>query len=85
MLKQIVVDICSLPKVDEFEHVIVCIDYFSKWLEAKPTRDKSAPTIAQFLYELICKQGCFAVQINDQSTEFVNKVFDNPHEMTGTR
>ena len=33
----------------------VCIYYFSKWSEVKPTRDKSAPTIPQFLYELVCK------------------------------
>ena len=52
VMKQIGVDICCLPSVDEFEYLIVCIDYFSKWSEAKPIHDKFSPTAAQFLYEL---------------------------------
>ena len=84
-MKQTGVDLCSLPKISEFEHVVVCIDYFPKWSEAKPTRDKSAPTVAQFLYELICKHGCFSIQINYHGRELVNEVFDNLDEMTGTR
>ena len=93
-MKQIGVDICCLPSVDEFEHLIVCIDYFSKWSEAKPIHDKSAPTVAQFLYQLICRQflyelicrhGCFAIQINDQGREFVNEVADELHSMTDTQ
>ena len=83
--KQIGVDLCSLPKVDELEHVVVCIDYFSKWSEAKPTRDKSAPTVTQFLYELTCKHECFAVQKNDQSKKFMNELSHNLHEMTSAR
>ena len=59
--------------------------YFSKLSEAKPIRDKSAPTVRQFLYELICRHGCFAIQINDQSKEFVNEVADELHLMTGTQ
>ena len=45
-------DISNLSEVDGYRHVIVLINYFSKWLEAKPTKDKSALTIAQFLYEV---------------------------------
>ena len=57
VMMQLGVDLCSLPKAGEFEHVVVCTDYFSKWSEAKPTRDKSGPTVAQFLYDLISKHG----------------------------
>ena len=39
-------DICCLPSVDEFEYLIVCIDYFSKWSEAKSIYDNFVPTIA---------------------------------------
>ena len=52
--------------------------------QAKPTRDKSAPIVAQFLYELICKHGCFAIQINE-GREFVNELSENLLEMTGNR
>ena len=48
VMKQIGIDICNLPEVDGYRHLIVCIDYFSKWSKAKVTKDKSAPTVAQF-------------------------------------
>ena len=63
--------------------VMSLIDYFSKWSEAKPTTDKSAPTIAQFLYEVMGRHGCFEIQINDQGREFVNEVCKQLHELTG--
>ena len=84
-MKQIGVDICCLASVEEFEYLIVCIDYSSKWSETKPVHDKSPLKAAQFLYELICEQGCFAIQINDQGREFVNEVADELHSMTGTQ
>ena len=84
VMKQIGIDLCTLPEVDGFKHLIVCIDYFSKWSEAKAVKDKSAPTVAKFLYEIICRHGCMRIQINDQGKEFVNEVSENLHEMTGT-
>ena len=65
-------DICSLPKVDNYHHLIVCNDYFTKCLEANPFRENRALTVATFLYELMCRHGCFKVQINDQEREFIN-------------
>ena len=84
VMKQIGIDLYTLPEVDGFKHLIVCIDYFSKWSEAKAVKDKSAPTAAKFLCEIICRHGCMRIQINDQGKEFVNEVFENLHETTGT-
>ena len=64
--------------------MIVCIDYFSKWSEAKAVKGKSAPTVAKFLHEIIGRHGCMRIQINDQGKEFVNEVSENLREMTGT-
>ena len=83
VMKQIGIDICNLPEVGGFKHLVVCIDYFSKWSEAKPLRDKSAPTVAQFLYELISRHVCVSIQINDQGREFVNAVSEKLLRMTG--
>ena len=83
VMAQIGVDICNLPEVDEFKHLIVCIDYFSKWSEAKPLKNASALSVAEFLYEIICRFGCIPIQINDQGREFVNVVSENLHRMTG--
>ena len=63
VMQQIGVDVCNLPEVDGFKHLIVCIDYFTKWSEAKPTKDNTAPTIAQFLYDIFCRHGCVKVTI----------------------
>ena len=84
VMKQIDIDLCTLPEVDGFKHLIVCIDYFSKWSEAKAVKDKSAPTVPKFLYETICRHKCMRIQINDQGKEFVNEVSENLPEMTGT-
>ena len=83
-MKQIGKDLCTLPEVDGFKHLIVCIDYSSKWSEAKAVKDKSALTVAKFLYEIICRHGCMRIHINDQGKAFVNEVTENLHEMTGT-
>jgi len=35
--------------------MMVAIDYFSKWSEAKPLQNKSAISVARSLFELICR------------------------------
>ena len=70
---QIGVDLGSLPHADEgFVCVCVVVDYFSKRVEAKPLKAKTAHEVAVFLYELICRHGCTCIQINDQGREFCN-------------
>ena len=81
-MKQVGVDLCGLSEVDGYRYLIVCIDYFSQWSEAKPTTNKTAPTIAQFLYEMMCRHDYFAIHINDQGREIVNKVPDDLHLLT---
>ena len=84
VMQQVGVDLCNLPEVNDYKRLIVLMDYFSKWSEAKPVKDKSAPTVARFLYEVMCRHGCFKGQINDQGKEFVNEVSDALLELTGT-
>ena len=82
VMQQVGVDLCNVPEVNSYKHLIVLIDYFSKWSKAKAVKDKSAPTVARFLYEVMCRHGCFKTQINDQGKEFVNKVSDALLELT---
>ncbi|XP_065675438.1 uncharacterized protein LOC136091655 [Hydra vulgaris] len=82
---QVGVDLCSLPKNPEgYVGICVVVDYFSKWVEAKPIYNKSAEEVSRFLYELICRHGCTSIQINDQGREFCNKVSENLFDLTGT-
>ena len=44
--------------MDDFKHLLVAVDCFSKWVEVVPLRDKRAETVAQWLYrELIPRFG----------------------------
>ena len=72
VMKQVGVDLCGVPEVGGYRYLIVCIDYFCKWSEVKSITDKTAPIIAQFLYEPRHRHTCFAIQSNDQDREFVN-------------
>jgi hypothetical protein len=84
--KQIGVDVCCLPKTEEgYVAMVVAVDYFTKWVEAEPIRDKTAATIAHFLLKLICRHGCAEIQINDQGREFVNQVSSTLHSLTGVK
>ena len=47
---------------------------FTDWSEVNLIKKKSASTVAQFLYKVICRYGGFLIQVNDQRQEFVNGV-----------
>jgi len=85
VMKQIGVDIASLPEVNGKKYIIVAIDYFSKWSKIEAIENKIADTVARFLFKLICRHSCMSIQINDQGREFVNRVSSHLHELTGTK
>lgn len=85
VMRQIGIDISCLPESNGLKYVVVAIDYFSKWSEAKALPDKSAVSVARFLFEFICRHGCIDIQINDQGREFVNQVSTELHRLTGVQ
>ena len=47
----------SLPETERGNCcIITLVDYFSKWPEAEPIADKTARTVAAFLYKIIYMQ-----------------------------
>jgi len=86
VFKQIGVDIMSLPEVDNMKYIVVAIDYFSKWSEARALTDKSAESVARFLYDdIICRHGCPLIHITDQGREFLNELIFELFCLTGTK
>ena len=82
--KQVGIDITSLtPTSDGYKYIIVMVDYFTKWIEAKPLLDKTAKSSAIFIYETICRHCVPRIQINDQGREFVNSLSRELHNLTG--
>ena len=50
IIKQVNLDLCSLPKVNSYRHIMVCNGFFTKWLQTKPVRDNAAFTVTTFLH-----------------------------------
>ena len=53
-----------------FRHIIIAIDYFTKWVEAKSMVDQSSTETAAFVKQLIDRYGAMSVVQTDQGTHF---------------
>ena len=47
-MKQVGIDLTQLPEVNGYKYLVVLVDCFSKWVEAKALTDKTARTVAFF-------------------------------------
>lgn len=54
-MQEVGISIYSLPEVDCFRDLVVCIDYFSKWSDLKLIKDKGTSTITSFMRLYISK------------------------------
>src|SRR6266540_1048296 len=56
-------------------YIIVAMDYFSRWSEARSLKAANAETVATFIYEeIICRFGTPRILQSDRRTHFVNEV-----------
>ena len=54
-------------------YIIVAMDYFTKWPEARATKRDTAEEVVKFLYEdIICRHGCPQKIISDRGKHFDN-------------
>jgi transposase InsO family protein len=67
--------IVELPtSANGFKYALVCIDYYSKWIEVIPVKDLTAETTVQaFLMHVIARFGTPAEIITDNGTAFKNE------------
>ena len=67
-----ILDVCD-PTPEGFRYILVIADYFSKWTEAFPIKNKCADTIADiFVENIILRFGMPLVIHSDQGREFEN-------------
>ena len=67
-----ILDVCD-PTPEGFCYILVIADYFSKWTEAFPMKNKCADTVADILVEnIILRFGMSLVIHSDQGREFEN-------------
>ncbi len=56
-------------------YIVVAMDYFSRWPEARPLKTANAEIVATFIYEeIICRFGLLRILQSDRKTHFVNEV-----------
>ena len=73
-----------LPKTERGnEYIATCTCLFSKWPEAEALQNKSATSVAEFVFRLICRHGCPTIRISDQGREFVNAIDTELCKLTG--
>ena len=67
-----IIDVCD-PTPDGYRYILVIADYFRKWTEAFPIKDKCADTVADVLVDkIILRFGMPLVSHSDQGREFEN-------------
>ena len=59
---------------EENKYIIMVIDYFTKWPEARAAPTKEAFHVANFLFDLFLRYGSPDITISDQGKEFCNQV-----------
>ena len=74
---QIGVDVMGpLPRTPTGKrYIVVAVDHFTKWVEARALEEADAQSIVQFLYEdIICRHGVPTLMTTDRGTEFINEL-----------
>jgi hypothetical protein len=77
---QVGIDIVGpLPKTDRNNrYIVVAMDYFTKWPEAKAITEANAKEVATFIYEeIICRHGCPTKILSDRGSHFNNQLIGN--------
>lgn len=71
-------DLTMLPKSDEnYNYLVVAVDYLSKYVEAIPLKTKEATRIVAFFDDICSRYGFPKVLITDQGREFCNQLLED--------
>lgn len=69
------IDILELPKFSENNYLLVCQDFFTKWLEAIPIKNQNSNTIVDALMNIFCRLGFPRKIHSDQGRNFESWLF----------
>jgi hypothetical protein len=56
-------------------YIVIAVDHFTKWVEARALETNDAQSIASFFYDdVICRHGVPEILTTDQGSEFINEL-----------
>lgn len=73
----------QLTPIDGYKYVLTVMDYFTKWIELIPIKNKEAATVAMELFKIFSRFGCPEVIISDRGTEFNNALSSALYQRMG--
>ena len=81
------VDVLQLPKtLDGNCYVVVFADYLTKWVEAFPTSDQKAETIARlFVENIVCNHGVPEELLSDRGSNFLSELIQEVCKLLGVK
>ena len=82
---QIGIDLMGLKEVHGYKYILTAIDYFTKWVEMAPLKQKSGEEVAFWLWQWTCRHGAADIHISDQGREFNNALSAELCALTGTK
>jgi hypothetical protein len=74
------------PAQGNLKYVVVAVDYFSKWIEAKPLATITSVTIQKFFWQnIVCRFGVPKAITVDNGTQFDAETFKDFCDQIGTK
>jgi hypothetical protein len=74
------------PAQGNLKYVVVAVEYFSKWIEAKPLATITSATVQKFFWQnIVCRFGVSKAITVDNGTQFDAKMFKAFCDQIGTK
>jgi len=67
----------------QYTFLLTCLDSYTRYLTLIALKDKSAICVAEALFDVFCKQGCYNYVLSDCGLEFNNDVLNNLCRLMG--
>ena len=84
--QRIAIDIVKLPPSAGYCCALIAIDYATRWPEAFPLRNHTAPTVAKVLFHhIICRFGVPEIIHSDRGAEFQSELLAELYRLCGIK
>ena len=75
---------CNLALARGHHHIIVVVDYFTKWAEAMPTIKSDGETVVHFVFnEIITRFGILKELVTEHGSHFQNRMMEELESKLG--